>query len=163
MDLSKTCNAETAVKVAAYYFVINRCSFSGATLSGGFSQQASTNRFNVNSINNLEKINLRKLVIHNKDFADFISDIFAKLKNKKRVLMFLDPPYYLGSGSKLYGKNGDMHESFDHEALAELLGQHISWIMTYNDCEYIRDLYVDYEIVDATWSYGMNNSKNHQR
>jgi len=27
---------------AAYYFIINRCSFSGATLSGGFSKESST-------------------------------------------------------------------------------------------------------------------------
>lgn len=159
MELSEACTTDTAAKVAAYYFVINRCSFSGATLSGGFSQQASANRFNANSINNLEKVDLRKLVIHNKDFTIFISDVFTKLKNNKRVLMFLDPPYYLGSGSKLYGKNGDMHESFDHNALAELLEQHVNWIMTYNDCEYIRDLYTNYEIIDAEWSYGMNTSK----
>ena len=163
MDLCKKCNTkspiEKIVQVAAYYFVINRCSFSGATLSGGFSQQAAANRFNANSIKNLEKINLSKLVVHNNDFTKFITDVFAKLKNKKRTLMFLDPPYYLGSGSKLYGKNGDMHENFNHEALAELLSQYSNWIMTYNNCEYIRDLYADYEIVDAAWSYGMNASK----
>ena len=29
---------------AFYFFIINRCSFSGATLSGGFSEQSSKNR-----------------------------------------------------------------------------------------------------------------------
>ena len=31
--------------------------------------------------------------------------------------------------------------------------------MTYNDCEYIRELYKDYEIHDVNWKYGMNKSK----
>lgn len=42
------------VKMAAAYFAINRSSFSGATLSGGFSQQAADGRFNENSIKRLE-------------------------------------------------------------------------------------------------------------
>lgn len=33
------------------YFIINRCSFSGSTLSGGFSQEASNKRFTLSSIN----------------------------------------------------------------------------------------------------------------
>ena len=31
--------------------------------------------------------------------------------------------------------------------------------MTYNNCDYIRNLYKDYIIIDANWSYGMNASK----
>jgi len=169
MDLSTSCTSSASVEIvtqtAAYYFVINRCSFSGATLSGGFSEQASKGRFNENSIKNLQKVDLSKLVVHNKDFTNFINDVFKTLKNKNKkraqsnVLMFLDPPYYLEKGSKLYGKNGDLHENFDHEGLAQLLRGHDNWIMTYNNCEYIRNLYEDYEIVEAHWAYGMNASK----
>lgn len=32
--------------------------------------------------------------------------------------------------------------------------------MTYNDCEYIRNLYKDYTIINVVWSYGMNKTKN---
>jgi len=73
--------------------------------------------------------------------------------------MFLDPPYYLEKGSKLYGKNGDMHDSFDHEQLYNCLSTKKNWIMTYNDCVYIRDLYKDFKVIDTSWSYGMNKSK----
>jgi len=34
-----------------------------------------------------------------------------------------------------------------------------NWIMTYNDCEYIRNLYKDYDIRDVNWKYGMNKTK----
>ena len=31
--------------------------------------------------------------------------------------------------------------------------------MTYNNCEFIRNLYKDFIIIDTQWSYGMNKSK----
>ena len=73
--------------------------------------------------------------------------------------MFLDPPYYLEKGSKLYGNNGDMHESFDHKKLYESLSSTQNWLMTYNNCDYIRNLYKDYKIIETSWTYGMNKSK----
>jgi len=86
------------------------------------------------------------------DFTDFI----PRYKNH---FMFLDPPYYLEKKSKLYGKNGDLHESFDHKKLASLLKEVPTWILCYNDCSYIRKLYETYTIVEVNWSYGMNKSK----
>ena len=52
-----------------------------------------------------------------------------------------------------------MHEKFDHEKLFKTIKLRKNWIMTYNDCEYIRELYKDYEIRDVNWTYGMNKSK----
>ena len=133
------------------YFVINRCSFSGATLSGGFSAESSKKRFTESSIKRTEDLNLNDVEFHNLDFEIF-------LKGKKG-LIFLDPPYYLNENSNLYGKNGDMHENFNHEKLFQVLKKRKNWIMTYNNCDYIRDLYKNYEIREVKWSYGMNASK----
>ncbi len=133
------------------YFVINRCSFSGATLSGGFSTESSKKRFTESSIKRTEDLNLDDVEFHNLDFETF-------LKGKKG-LIFLDPPYYLNENSNLYGKNGDMHENFNHEKLFQVLKKRKNWIMTYNNCDYIRDLYKNYEIREVKWSYGMNASK----
>ena len=52
-----------------------------------------------------------------------------------------------------------MHEYFDHKLLFELLNKKKNWILTYNNCEYIRNLYSNYIILDVNWSYGMNTSK----
>ncbi len=52
-----------------------------------------------------------------------------------------------------------MHETFDHQKLFSCLSTKRSWILTYNDCDYIRDLYKNYEIIDIDWTYGMNKSK----
>ena len=52
-----------------------------------------------------------------------------------------------------------MHESFNHTKLYEIISKKTNWIMTYNNCDYIKTLYKDFIIIDAVWSYGMNKSK----
>lgn len=141
---------------AIQYFVVNRCSFSGSTLSGGFSQEASSKRFTPSSINKIEALDFTNIEIYNSDFYDFTNDF---TNNKNKTLLFLDPPYYLENKSKLYGNNGDMHEGFNHQLLFDLLNTQKNWIITYNNCEHIKNMYKDYTIIDVTWSYGMNTSK----
>jgi DNA adenine methylase len=92
--------------------------------------------------------------IYNLDFEDFINN-----NHSNDNLIFLDPPYYLEKCSKLYGNNGDMHDKFNHEKLYNCLSKTKNWLMTYNNCEYIKQLYKDYIIIETSWSYGMNKSK----
>lgn len=136
------------------YFIINRCSFSGATLSGGFSEEASIKRYTPSSINRIMSLDFKNLDIYNFDFEYFINNFMGE-----KTFMFLDPPYYLEKQSKLYGNNGDMHENFNHELLFEVLKTRTNWLMTYNNCEYIKKLYKDYLIIDVNWNYGMNKTK----
>uniref|UniRef100_A0A6C0IU96 site-specific DNA-methyltransferase (adenine-specific) n=1 Tax=viral metagenome TaxID=1070528 RepID=A0A6C0IU96_9ZZZZ len=140
-------------KQAVMFFIINRCSFSGATLSGGFSKESSVSRFTTSSIDRIDKLDLSQLKIRNWDFTKFIK----KYDNRKKRLIFLDPPYYLMKKSKLYGVNGDLHEKFDHEKLAKILENKTGW--TYNNCEYIQELYKKFVIIPVDWKYGMNKSK----
>lgn len=136
------------------YFIINRCSFSGATLSGGFSLEASKKRFTKSSVNRIKNLNLTHYDIYNLDFEEFINN-----NKDKKNLLFLDPPYYLEKASTLYGNNGDMHDSFEHNKLYEYLSKIENWIMTYNNCDYIKKLYKDFKIIETCWSYGMNKTK----
>jgi DNA adenine methylase len=140
---------------AFQYFIINRCSFSGATLSGGFSQQSSIKRYTKTSIDKIENLNLIDFSIENLDFSQFLNNYNEITK----TIIFLDPPYYLENKSKLYGNKGDLHENFDHYKLYDLLKYKKNWMMTYNDCEYIRNLYSKFIIIDIDWKYGMNKSK----
>jgi DNA adenine methylase len=64
-----------------------------------------------------------------------------------------------GSQNSLYGIDGNLHSSFDHERLHGLLTNRTGWLMSYNDCDTIREMYDDYEIIEAEWTYGMNKSK----
>ena len=153
INMRKTIIDETDILIqACKYFIINRCSFSGSTLSGGFSQESSKKRFTESSIKRIAELKLDSVTIKNEDFVDF-------METDNKGFIFLDPPYYLGNNSKLYGSNGDMHENFDHEKLYDILKTKKKWIMTYNNCEFIKELYKDFEIREVSWSYGMNKSK----
>jgi DNA adenine methylase len=150
----KIMNEKNELIQSIMYFIINRCSFSGATLSGGFSLESSKKRFTKSSIDRIKELNLTKFDIYNLDFEEFINN-----NQGKRNLLFLDPPYYLEKASKLYGNNGDMHDTFDHVKVYKCLSQKKNWFMTYNNCKYIKDLYKDFKIIETSWSYGMNKSK----
>jgi DNA adenine methylase len=140
------------IETATLYFVINRCSFSGATLSGGFSEEASKKRFTESSVKRVSELDLTNMEIVNQDFVDFLDVVHND------AFIFADPPYYLET-SNLYGNNGDMHESFDHQALFNTISKKKNWMMTYNNCSFIKELYKEYTIIETFWSYGMNASK----
>ena len=140
------------------YFIINRCSFSGSTLSGGFSLEAAQKRFTPSSVNRIGALNLDHFEIHNLDFEEFINN-HGTTGKLKTPFIFLDPPYYLEKKSNLYGKNGKLHEDFDHERLHGSISKRRNWLMTYNNCEFIKNLYHDFTIIETTWSYGMNKTK----
>lgn len=137
---------------AGMYFSINRSSFSGATLSGGYSAASAVGRFNESSIERLAKVDLSNIEFHNLDFSDFITQY------GDMGYMYLDPPYLLKS-SKLYGNSGDLHETFNHEQLATLLLQRSNWLLSYNNCEQIRQLYITKSIREVFWAYGMSKDK----
>ena len=139
---------------AIQYFIINRCSFSGATLSGGFSQEASIKRYTLSAKDKILSLDFLNIDIYNYDFEEFINIYY-----NDKSLIFLDPPYYLDKKSKLYGNNGDMHEHFNHELLYNIIKNKKNWILTYNNHDYIKNLYKDFIILDTNWSYGMNKSK----
>lgn len=141
------------IEQAAAYYIINRCSFSGATFCGGFSAQAAEGRLNDSSLRTLENIDLSKIKFSNMDCCDFLNSH----PENKETLVYADPPYYIKT--YIYGKDGDMHESFNHEAFAETIKRRKDWILSYNDCDYIRELYKGCRIFTESWAYGMNASK----
>lgn len=142
-----------SIKQAALYYIINRCSFSGSTFCGGFSQQAAEGRLTNSSIKNLETINLDDIDFFNMDCCDFLD---AHPENSN-TFIYADPPYYIKN--YMYGKDGDLHENFDHLKFSKNLKKRKDWILSYNDCEYIRNLYSDCRIFKEKWSYGMNTTK----
>lgn len=138
-------------RLAFLFFFFNRVTFSGTTRAGGFSSQASLRRFTASSIHRLGPLPeaLTKVKITKGDFEQVI------LAPGQDVFIFLDPPYY--TAKKLYGKNGSLHE-FDHERLATLLRESKHrFLITYDDCEEIRELYEWANIKEWQLQYGMNN------
>ncbi|MFR9651716.1 MAG: DNA adenine methylase [Rikenellaceae bacterium] len=139
---------------AAAFFVYNRITFSGTTLSGGFSPAAFTSRFTDSSICRLEMVSevLRDARITNCDYSELVN------ADGEDVFIFLDPPYYSATKSALYGKKGDLHKKFDHVVFAETMRncKH-KWLITYDDCDYIRELFDFAYIEPWNLTYGMRN------
>lgn len=145
---------KASVNLPHNYFIVNRCSFSGSTCSGGFSYEASKKRFTKTSIDRIKNLQLDSFEMFNQDFTTFLEQDFNDTS-----FLFVDPPYSLAKKSKLYGNKGDLHANFDHEKLHKVLKKKKNWMLTYNNCNYIRELYKDYKIIEVNWSYSMNKSK----
>lgn len=141
---------------AIRFFVLNRITFSGLAESGGYSEQAFKSRFTDSSIQRLSKAAkiLQDSKITNEDYEKMINS------PGKNVFIFLDPPYLSKTKSRLYGKNGDLHEGFDHERFAKVMkGCKHKWLITYDDTPEIRKLFSFANIYEWELQYGMNNYK----
>lgn len=142
------------LKKAAAFFVFNRITFSGTSESGGFSNAAFKKRFTQSSIERVRALSsiLNNTLITNFDYKKLLDT------EGENVFIFLDPPYYSTITSALYGKNGNLHKSFDHERFAELLKKtgH-KWLITYDNSDYIRNLFSFAYITEWNLTYGMRN------
>ena len=139
---------------AVRFFVLNRITFSGVVDSGGYSQAAYEKRFTPSSIDRVEMIApyLSSVKITNEDYTNSL------FHSGDDVFIFLDPPYWKATESKLYGTRGALHTAFDHELFAENMRKcpH-RWLITYDDSPVIRGLFDFADIRKWTLQYGMNN------
>jgi DNA adenine methylase len=144
--------SKSKLERAAVFFVLNRTSFSGSTLSGGMASGGADNnpRFTKSSIEKLKTFKIKNLSIQQLDYK-------KSIPRHKNALLYLDPPYLIQS--KLYGKKGDLHKNFDHYGLAKILKKRNNWILSYNNSKEIHELYSDYTILYPDWKYGMSSNK----
>lgn len=80
---------------------------------------------------------LKDTVIENKDFQALIQQY-----DRSNAFFYCDPPYFETEGhyAVVFGKE-------DHVRLRDTLaGCQGKWLVSYNDCGYIRELYADYQI-----------------
>jgi DNA adenine methylase len=146
----------TEFERAIRFFVLNRITFSGVVESGGYSQLAFEARFTDSSIERVAKIGplLEGIKITQLDYRQLLQD------GDKAVFTFLDPPYFKATKSRLYGKNGILHTSFNHEEFAqEMKTCDHSWLITYDDSPEIRKNFSYANIYEWELQYGMNNYK----
>lgn len=145
---------ENWTEVAAKFYVVNRCSFSGATLSGGFSKASAETRLTESSIENVKNFDASNFSISLEKFETSLPKM-----NKTCDFLFLDPPYLLEK-NELYGVKGNQHNSFNHaEMFEEVKKLTKPFMITYNNEPILVELYKDFSIVETSWKYGMNASK----
>jgi DNA adenine methylase len=137
---------------AVYYYYNMSLSYGPMFLGWPSSNEIKKDKFD-RRIEFLEKMNINNVSVHCCDFK-------TAIKNHPDDFLFLDPPYYLGTDSKMFKgmyPNCNFaihHNGFEHDILCELLKNHKGgFLITYNNCETIRDWYKDYNQVFPEWQY----------
>jgi len=143
-------------------FFLNRTNRSGI-LKGGViggkkqdGQYTLDARFNKENLKKrIEKVGLNAshIHVHNEDALDLINrmDSFLPVNS----LVYLDPPYYV-KGQGLY-RNFYNHE--DHVCIRKALDKvKTKWIVSYDNCDEIKEIYKDYFMTD----YDLNYSAYHR-
>ena len=135
---------------AADYFLVNRMSFKS------FGHHFSATRLQIrpksvtSSLQRVTELDLQRFDFHSTDFQSFLDGLDGRPANStKSRLLYLDPPYVLGK-----------KETFDHTRLRDVLSrQQCGWVLSYNNCATVRQLYADMpgvQIIEVEWNRAAN-------
>lgn len=143
---------------AVGFYAANKSSFSG--LNYNYSESSYVRNFTLNSIDAIGKIShvIRDVNLVNSNYLELDRNLAIPIRG---FFIYLDPPYYGNRKVGLYGRKGELHKGFDHEALHSWVEQHSAdnqIMISYDDSPYIRELYKDYNIYDFSITYTMTNT-----
>ena len=142
---------------AAYFYVVNKCSFSGLTESSSFSAQASESNF---SYRGIEKITGYQQIIENWTITNLSYE--RMLTDDSDIFTYLDPPYDIKDN--LYGKKGDMHKKFDHDEFAEWCDRFTSpMLISYNSSQLVKNRFKDWTATEFDLTYTMRSVGEYMR
>ena len=143
-------NNQDGLERAVSFFILNKCSFSGLTENSTFSPTAARSNFSFVGIEKLKEYSklTKNWKITNIDYSEVMN------ADGDDVFVFLDPPYDIKDF--LYGKNREMHKSFDHDIFATNVYKcpH-KFMITYNVNEKLLGLYKDYYLREWKLRYSM--------
>ena len=84
----------------------------------------------------------------------------------KDTFLYCDPPYFLEGDSKMFRgiypqRNFPIHhDGFRHDRLRDMLAEHRGgFVLSYNDCETIRDWYSEFRIEEVAWQYSLGQGE----
>lgn len=144
-------------------FFLNRVNHSGVIKGGPIGGKKQNGTFKLNARFNKERLidnikNIRtfkeKIFLSNFDATEMLTNGY--LHQFKRTFINFDPPYVV-KGSQLY-KNSFQTE--DHIALSKVISRvSRKWIVTYDKCDLVMDLYKDFPHRTLPVSYSAGNTK----
>ena len=148
-------------------FYLNRCNRSGIVLGaapiGGYAQKGKWKldaRFYRETLaQRVLAIGGQREQIHitNMDALKFLETHLSREREPERTFTFLDPPYY-SNGNRLYMNS---YNDQDHRELAIYMhGQgDLNWIMSYDDTDFVRNLYSGCEISALSLEYSLQRRR----
>ena len=140
---------------AAYYWYNHNLSYGPAFLGWLSSIYVEKENLYQDMIERVKDFNVPNLSVEQASFDEVIP-------NYKKDLIYADPPYYMEKSEDnkmfkgLYPNNNFPvhHTHFDHEKLRDLLHSHDGkFILSYNDCDWIRENYKDFTFKTPKWAY----------
>jgi len=157
----KNIKPKNGLERAYRYFYLNRTSFSGKMKnpSWGYLPKRSLPPYRWHERINPCSEKIQGVKITNLDFEEVI--LAPAMTKGNKVLMFLDPPYYLANQEGYYAKS---FKKDDHIRLAKTLkkAKH-KFFLTYDDCEEIRDLYSWANIYEINFVYRFDNTNDNDK
>jgi len=148
------------ITAAAYYYFNHNTSYGPGYLGWGSSVYLTENKWN-DMIKKISKFELPNLSVKQGSFVDVIP-------KHNDDFLYLDPPYYLEKDvdNKMFTGIYPMrnipihHNGFNHELLRDLLKEHKGgFVLSYNNCETIREYYKEFELYYPSWNYSMGNGE----
>jgi len=145
---------------ASLYYFNHNTSYGPGYLGWGSSVYLQADKWN-KAVAACKNFKCPNLSVKQADYRDVIP-------NHKKDLLYLDPPYYLeqDKDNKMFNGIYPMrnipvhHDNFDHEALRDMLYNHEgSFVLSYNNCETIREWYKDFHQVFPKWNYSMGSGE----
>ena len=136
---------------AVAFFIMNKCSYSGLTENSTFSPTASNSNFSLVGADKLAQFSelIKEWKITNIDYSEVM-----RAHGPSDTFVFLDPPYDIKDF--LYGKNREMHKSFDHDRFANDVYNCIhKFMITYNVNDRLMELYKNYNLMEWKLRYSM--------
>ncbi|MCR4662722.1 MAG: DNA adenine methylase [Endomicrobiaceae bacterium] len=151
-------NKLSPLDAAAYYYYNMQLSYGPGFLGWMSSIYNSETRYQ-KTLEKVKSFSTDKLKVYCLPFEKSIP------KHNKDFL-YLDPPYFLGGDSKMFKGIYPMrnfpihHNNFNHQLLLEMLKKHKGgFILSYNDCSWVRENYKDFKIVEVCWQYTMGQGE----
>ena len=142
--------------IASYFYALNKMSFSGLTESrSSYSNPSQISNFTYLGINKMQGYShlIQRWRITNLDYRELLQ--------RDDALVFLDPPYEIKSN--LYGRDGETHESFNHDDFANACNNaSCKQFITYNADQKVQDRFPSWKQIVWDLKYSMcTNSKNY--
>lgn len=151
-------------------FYLNRCNRSGVLFGaapiGGYAQAGDWRmdvRFNRERLaKRVRALGLQREQIHvsNMDARAFLIKYVPQGRQRTRVFVYLDPPYY-SNGNRLYL---NFYKDQDHRNLSRYIQRQtvLHWVMSYDDEKFIRDLYETSTVLRLPLQYSLQRKKRAQ-
>ncbi len=145
------------LELAAHYWFNHNLSYGPGFLGWMSKIYESPERYS-RTLQTVRNFRCPNLSVHQGTFED-------TLPMHAEDFLYCDPPYYLDEGEMFRGiypqRNFPVHhKGFNHELLRDLLHQHkAGFVLSYNDCQTIRQWYSDFQILEVKWQYTLGQGE----